>query len=128
MFKKEIFYVGIFSENYCLPPDNLYFGFFFRQVSFTALYQPIIIGLILAAAAHTMELYILKPGTLWISTAIDFVTATLIIYFVPFFMKGLRISFTGAIFSALLFTVTEFFQHSWLINSNKTAKGPQDEL
>ncbi|HBY05004.1 MAG TPA: hypothetical protein DEH07_10940 [Desulfotomaculum sp.] len=56
-------------------------GLVFRQVSFTALYQPVIIGLILAAVAHTMEIYILRPGTLWISTAIDFVTATLIIYY-----------------------------------------------
>ncbi|HAU31782.1 MAG: Membrane spanning protein [Desulfotomaculum sp. 46_296] len=103
-------------------------GLFFRQVSFTALYQPVIIGLILAVAAHTMELYILKPGTLWISSAIDFVAATLIIYVVPFFMKGLRLSFGGAISTALLFTITEIFQHSWLINSNKTVKGPQDEL
>lgn len=103
-------------------------GIFFRQVSFTALYQPIIIGLILAVAAHTIELYTLKPGTLWISTAIDFVTATPIIYIVPFFMKGLSISFGGAIFTALLFTITEVFQHSWLINSNKTVKSPQDEL
>ncbi len=103
-------------------------GVFFRQVSFTALYQPVIIGLILAAAAHTMELYILKPGALWISTAIDFVAATLIIFIVQFFMKGLSISFAGAIFTVLLFTVTEIFQHSWLINSNKTVKDPRDEL
>jgi len=101
--------------------------FFSKQVSFTALYQPVIIGLILAVAAHTMELYILRPGSLWISTAIDFVTATLIIYFIPFFMKGLRMSFGGAISTAVLFTITEIFQHSWLINSNKTVKSPQDE-
>lgn len=94
----------------------------FADVYYPSLYQPIVVGLVLAIAAHMMEVFMLRPGTLWISTAMDFVAATVIVYFSEFFFTGARITFVGAMLTAFLLSITEYFQHKWLIQSGRTEK------
>ncbi|KNY27971.1 DUF2512 family protein [Pseudobacteroides cellulosolvens] len=94
----------------------------FNNVNYANLYQPIIIGLILAVLAHTMEVLLLRKGTLWTSNAVDFIASVIIVYITQFFLQGAKITFLGALFTSVLLSVTEYFQHLYLIKSGKWAK------
>lgn len=92
------------------------------QIYYPALYQPILVGLLVAVAGHVMEVFILKKGTLWLSNLADFAAATVIIYASPLFLPGARITLLGALFTAFLLNITEYVQHLYLIQSGKTKK------
>lgn len=96
----------------------------FPNVNYTSIWHPIIVGLILALGAHMMEVFMLKKGTYWISTVMDFVAATLIVYFVSMFFAGAEVTFFGALLTGFALTLTELPQHSYLIKSKKTQKSP----
>lgn len=105
-------------------PVTIYLsGVFFREVNFSAIYDPIIIGLVLAVGAHMMEVWILKPGTLWINTLIDFIAAIGLVYLLGLALPGVQITLIGAINTGLMIIFTEYAQHLWLIWQNKTRKG-----
>ncbi len=97
-------------------------GIIFREVYFPTFHAPLLIGLILAAAAHTMEIWTLKPGTLWISTIIDFAAASVIVYLLAWILPGATVTLLGAIYTAFLLALTEYGQHLWLIFKDKTRK------
>lgn len=54
----------------------------------------------------------------------DFDATTLIVYFVSLLFAGAAVTFLGAVLTALLIGVTEYFQHQWLISSGRTEKSP----
>ena len=93
-------------------------GLIFEQVHYSYIYQPILTGIVLAVAAHLMELFILYPGALWSSAIIDFFAATAIVYFSTV-LPGATITVVGAFLTAVLLTLTEIPQHVWLIKSGK---------
>ncbi|MCR2822611.1 YndM family protein [Lederbergia panacisoli] len=97
---------------------------FLTNVNFPYVYQPIVIGITLAVVGHLMEIAILQKGTFWISNAVDFVTSALIIYFLSYFFAGADVTMGGAIITAALLTVVEFFVHLWLIRSGRARKEP----
>ncbi|MDR6225829.1 DUF2512 family protein [Desmospora profundinema] len=101
-------------------------SFLFPNVQYSAFYQPVIIGLILAAAAHMMEIFLLREETTIISTVLDFFAAALIVYVASMFFVGARVTFFGALLTALLLTITEIIQHRWLIQSGRTRKSPTE--
>lgn len=94
------------------------------NVDYASVWQPIIVGLVLAVAAHMMEVLLLKKGTLWTSTFMDFVAASLIVYFVSLLFVNAEVSFFGALLTGLLLAITEIPQHRYLIQSGKTEKEP----
>ncbi|WP_199622686.1 DUF2512 family protein [Paenibacillus alkalitolerans] len=116
---------GLFVKLIVCPLTVILASYLFPNVNYTALYQPIIVGLVLAVAAHMMEVFLLKEGTFWLSTAMDFIAATLIVYFVSLFQAA-NVTFFGAILTAILLTLTEIVQHRWLIRSGRTQKAPQE--
>ena len=94
------------------------------NVNFPNVYQPIIIGLTLAVVGFLMEIAILQKGTFWISNTVDFVISALIIYFLSYFFAGADVTMGGALITAALLTVVEFFVHLWLIKSGRARKEP----
>ncbi|MFD1735559.1 hypothetical protein ACFSCX_03190 [Bacillus salitolerans] len=92
------------------------------NVNYTAWIQPIIIGLSLAVVGTLMEYIFLKRGTLWTSTFLDFIAATLIVYGVSYMMEGTAVTFFGALIVAVFLAVIEHFTHLYLIRTNKTVK------
>ena len=98
-------------------------GVFFSEVYFPAIFYPIIIGLILGVVAHMMEVWMLKPGSLWISTIVDFFVAAIVVYLLGLALPGVKITPIGAINTGLMFLFTEYALHIWLIWQNKTRKG-----
>jgi len=89
----------------------------FRQVNYAALWQPILVGLLIAVAAHAIEVIKLMPGTLWLSSGFDFMAATVIVYLSALALPGAFLTFPGVLLTALFLTLTEIPQHYWLIKS-----------
>lgn len=99
-------------------------SYLFPNVNYAALYQPIIVGLVLALAGTMMEYLFLREGTLWMNTGMDFVASSIIVYFMSLFFIGARVTVFGAILTGLILAVIEHFTHQYLIRSGKTRKVP----
>lgn len=94
------------------------------NVGFAFWYQPIIIGVVIAAVGYFMEVLMLKESTNWLTTLLDFVVASAIVYFGAALYAGSFATFWGAILTGALIGVTEIFQHSWLLHSGRAQKDP----
>ncbi len=94
----------------------------FNGINYNNVYQPIIVGVVLAVLAHGMEVLLLRKGTFWISNTADLVTAFLIIWISQLFLPGARVTFLGALLPAVLLAVAEYVLHMYLIRSGKWAK------
>lgn len=90
-------------------------GIIFREVFFSTIHPPLFMGLVYAAVAHTIEVHMLKPGNVWISTFMDFAAAFVIIYLLAFILPDTIINLFGALYTAFLLSLTEYGQHLWLL-------------
>ncbi|MDC3413437.1 YndM family protein [Aquibacillus sp. 3ASR75-11] len=99
----------------------------FTNVNFAYWYQPIILGVILAVVGYVMEVFLLKEGTIWVSTMLDFAVSVLLVYYVAIAFQNTVVTFWGAVLTAVLLSISEIFQHSWLVKSNRTRKEPIEE-
>src|SRR5690606_10232318 len=97
-------------------------GWIFPNIEFANVYQPIIVGLVIAGAGLLMEFLLLKRGTLWISTFMDFAAAVLIVYYATNLFQDASTTFLGAVLTALIIAVFEHFVHLWLIGSGRAEK------
>ncbi len=93
-------------------------------VDFPYLRQPIITGVTLAIAGHLLEWAILSERTFWLSLIVDFVTATIIVYILGYFFTGAQVTFMGAVVTAALISVLEYFVHLWLLKTRRARKEP----
>ncbi len=78
----------------------------------------------MALVGVLMEYLLLRKGTLWISTILDFAVSVLILYSIANLFAGTTITFTGAVLTGILLGVIEYFTHLWLIKSGRTQKSP----
>ncbi|MCH5138249.1 DUF2512 family protein [Clostridiaceae bacterium UIB06] len=113
---------GIIIKIIIYPFILIVSDYLFTDVYYSYIYQPIFITFVLAIAANLMELSLLKPGTLLISTAADFLLAFVIVYFSQFILPGSRLTLIGAALTATLLALAEYFEHLYLIKSGKTQK------
>lgn len=116
--------VGFIAKIFICPTIVVLASFILPNVNYATIFQPIMIGLVLALAAHIMEVLILKKGTFWLSSFADFVAAVLIVYFGSLLFTSAYVTFWGALITALFLTLTELIQHRWLIRSGRTQKSP----
>ncbi|WP_026701485.1 DUF2512 family protein [Salibacterium aidingense] len=116
--------IGLIIKIFICPITVLISSFIFPNVNFENLWQPIIVGLILAVCAHVLEIFILKEGTFWFSSIVDFIAASIIVYVVSLFFTTATVTIFGAFLTGLLLSITELAQHNWLIKSGKTEKSP----
>ncbi|WP_373228942.1 hypothetical protein [Cohnella sp.] len=115
---------SLLMKIFICPIGVIVSAWLFPGVRYGAYYQPIIVGLILAVVGVLMEYMLLKKGTLWISTFMDFAASVLIVYFVSNWFPGAAVTFFGAILTGALLAITEHFTHLWLIQSGRTQKAP----
>jgi uncharacterized membrane protein HdeD (DUF308 family) len=115
--------LGLLVKLIVCPLTVMVAWFLFENVNYNAFYQPVIVGLLLAIAGHLMEVFLLKNGTFWITTSVDFIAATLIVYYVSLYQAA-TVTFFGAILTAALLVLTEIVQHRWLIRTGRTQKSP----
>ncbi len=88
-------------------------------IFFSSFYQIIIVGIVLAVGAHIMEVWFLNKKTIWTSTGLDFVAATMIVYLSSFIFLDVKITLLGALITAFLLSITEVIQHYYLTNAEK---------
>ncbi|WP_285719726.1 DUF2512 family protein [Pelosinus sp. IPA-1] len=91
------------------------------QIYYPTIYQAIGVGIVLALMAHVMELFVLREGTFWISTVADFVVAAVLLYFSQSFIQSSYVTISGAIITAAVLSVIEYFVHAYLILSRKVS-------
>jgi uncharacterized membrane protein YeaQ/YmgE (transglycosylase-associated protein family) len=113
--------IGLLIKIFVCPAVVILASYIISGLSYISFYQGIIVGLILAVAGQMMEVVLLKRDTIWFSTFLDFVAATIIVYFVSKFL-GAPVTFAGSLLVAALLAVTEYFQHVWLIRTGRTKK------
>ena len=94
----------------------------FQEVNYANLYQSVGVGFILALAGTFLEWAILAPGSLWITTAIEFIIGFLIVYGSIVVLPTAQITAMGAGFVAIFFGVSEYLQHTWLLRTGRTVK------
>ncbi|MFD2370540.1 hypothetical protein ACFSO0_11410 [Brevibacillus sp. GCM10020057] len=95
----------------------------FPEVDYSSLYYSIGVGFVLAVAGYWLERSILRPGTLWLSTALDMIVGFIVVYGSAFVLpSAARITPMGAGFVAILFGVAEYLQHGWLIRTGRVTK------
>lgn len=94
----------------------------FKDINYINSYQAIITGLVIAVIGHIMEVFILKKGTLWISSFADLAASFIIVYLSQFFLPGSYITPAGAAITALIIAITEHLEHIYLIKEGKTKK------
>lgn len=100
-------------------------AFILPNVNFANMIQPIIIGLVLAVVGTMMEYLFLKEGTVWLSTFLDFVAATVVVYILGLWMEGAVVTFLGALLVGIFLGISEHFTHLFLVRANKTQKSYQ---
>jgi hypothetical protein len=113
---------GLFIKLLVCPAVVILADALFPEVFYPSLYQSISVGMLLALAGHFLEVSLLKRGTLWMITLIDMAGACAIVFVSAYLLSGTRVTFLGAVFTAILLTVTEYLQHVWLISSGRTEK------
>ncbi|QRG67101.1 hypothetical protein [Brevibacillus choshinensis] len=98
----------------------------FPEVDYSTLYYSIGVGFVLALAGYWLERRILRPGTLWMSTAGDFILGFVIVYASAFLLPAAaRVTPIGAGFVAIFFGVAEYLQHRWLIRTGRATEATE---
>ncbi|WP_181350673.1 DUF2512 family protein [Thalassobacillus sp. CUG 92003] len=95
-----------------------------ENVTYGAIWQPIVLAILLTGIGVAMEYMFLERGNLNSSVFLDFVTSLLIIWGASNFFTGAEVTFAGALILSLLITGCEYFIHRYLIASKKAEKSP----
>jgi hypothetical protein len=121
-WKGEPFLTGLILKILICPAVVYFTDLATIDVNFSSTFQAVLLGLVLAVAGHVMELFILKRGTLWMSTLADLFAFVIIVYVGSSFLPGAYVNFVGSLLTATFLTITEYVQHAWLIRTGKTEK------
>jgi uncharacterized membrane protein YvlD (DUF360 family) len=95
--------------------------FLIANVFYPSFYQPILVGIVLAAVGYMMEKALLRRGTVWVTTGLDIVASAILLYISVYFFPGSRITLDGALLTALFLGIAEYFYHHWLIRGERAA-------
>jgi hypothetical protein len=121
-WKGEPFLIGLILKILICPAVVYFTDLATIDVNFPSTFQAVLLGLVLAVAGQIMELFILKRGTLWMSTLADFFAFVIIVYVGSSFFPGAYVTFVGSLLTASFLTITEYVQHAWLIRTGRTEK------
>ncbi|AGK97247.1 DUF2512 family protein [Clostridium pasteurianum] len=103
------------------PVTLLIFNIILSGIDYSNAYEPIIIGLFLAVLSHILEIIILKKGTLWINTGIDYIATFLLIYLSQYIFNNSHIAIFPTLFISALISIFEHFNHlNFLQNKNRS--------
>ncbi|SHN28652.1 DUF2512 family protein [Gracilibacillus kekensis] len=89
--------------------------YIWEQVHYEAIWQPVVIVLILITSGLFLEAIILKRKRLWVSVCLDFIATFLILYIISNMFEGSFISLIASIVIAVILVIPEYFLHRFLI-------------
>lgn len=98
--------------------------FLFDSVHFGSMWQPLILGAILACVGVAMEYLLLKERTFLLSLILDFVVSVILIWSIANMLDEAAVTLWGAILTSLIIGIAEYFIHSYLLSSGKIEKSP----
>ncbi|MGC5328854.1 DUF2512 family protein [Brevibacillus sp. SYSU BS000544] len=113
---------GFIMKVIMLPIIVALSDYFLANVDYGSLYRAVMVGVILAIVGQLMEVMILKRGTIWTSTVLDFVTAFAVIYFSQYFFPGAGVTVLGAFIVSVVIGLVEYLTHTWLVRSGRAEK------
>lgn len=90
-----------------------------NQINYPSVFYYIITGYIIAIVGYVIEIGLLRRGTLWMSTILDFFVATIAVFAITMFLPGANITFWGATITGLIIGAAEYATHLWLIKSDR---------
>jgi len=95
----------------------------FPEVNYSSLYYSVGIGFVLALAGYWLERLVFRPGTLWLTTALDMIVGFVVVYASPFVLaEAAQITPMGAGFVVIFYGVAEYLQHGWLIRTGRVTE------
>ena len=104
------------------PLVILLIDIFSHDMNYQFMYQPIIVGIVLAAVGRFLEYFLLQGKTVWISTILDFLTTMVIVYFSRYFFAGSMVTLFSAFVTALILGIMEHIQHMIFVIRAQRAK------
>ncbi|MEW9667796.1 DUF2512 family protein [Ammoniphilus sp. 3BR4] len=113
---------GLLMKIIVCPAVVLMVNWMTDEVYYPTWLQAVVVGLVLAAAGHLMEVIWLKPGRLWVMTILDFFASAAIVFMSQFFIAGAYVSMVGALLTASFLAITEYFLHRWIIREEMAEK------
>lgn len=93
-----------------------------NQIYFGSVYEALIIGLVIAVVNLAIEHFMFRRGTFWVTTIIDFVLAVCLLFFGTNMFDDAYLGTLGAVSTALIITLYEYFLHLRLMKMNWNAK------
>ena len=97
--------------------------YMFPNLNYGTLTQAVLTGLVIAVVGQLMEVILLRRGTVFASTVLDFFVAFLVVYLSQYVFAGSRTTLVGAFIVAVVIGVVEHIEHIWLVRSGRAEKG-----
>jgi hypothetical protein len=92
------------------------------DVFFPSTWAIIWTGLALALLGLAMEAFMLRRGTLWLTTVADWAVGAAIVFLSPYVFAGGFVSIVGALLTGGLLAIPEYFMHRYAIASATRAR------
>ncbi|MDX8047651.1 DUF2512 family protein [Gracilibacillus sp. S3-1-1] len=92
------------------------------HVEYGAMWQPLVIIVLLIASGLALEYALLNSRTLSMSVILDVITAFVIVYLISNMFRGAYVSFGGALTITIILGICEYLLHRFLIKSGNVDK------
>lgn len=101
-----------------IPVLLLLLDLFIGSLYFPSFTQAILLGLLFAVIGHLTEQWLLRSGTLWMTTALDIAGVAVALLLSGRYLPGARIPMDAAFLAALILGVVEYLYHRWLLRND----------
>ncbi len=91
----------------------------FDEVFYPTAASIFVVGAVVALIGQATDGLLLRNGTLWLATALDFAVATVVLYISPSLLEGASVTFIGALYAASFLAIAEYAIHRWLITTGR---------
>ncbi|WP_082235138.1 DUF2512 family protein [Halobacillus massiliensis] len=113
---------SILVKIFTLPSVLILSMYFLDTVNYTALWQPIVLAVVLLIIGVGMEYVLLRKGNLWSSVFLDFIVTLFLVWGLSNLFSGAYVSFAGALIVSAVIGVSEYFLHLHLITNRKLSE------
>ncbi|TCP29781.1 uncharacterized protein DUF2512 [Scopulibacillus darangshiensis] len=92
-----------------------------NQINYGAIYEGIVIGVIIGIVNCAVEMLMLRKGTVWMTTVADFVISLCIVFFGSRLYNDAFVGGQGALVLGVVIAAFEYTLHVWLLRNNYRA-------
>ncbi|MFG6149910.1 DUF2512 family protein [Halobacillus sp. B23F22_1] len=103
---------------FALPSLLVLAMYFLDSVQYGAIWQPLLVALVLIIVGLPMEKKWVRGGNLWGSVLMDVISAFFIIWGMSNMFGTAEVTFTGALILSLIIGLCEYFLHHHILKMN----------